>query len=96
MDELLAMKRKYENLKVDVNNIISKLNRAIECLSVPAEKIKNAYIIDSVSVDNGKLNTVRQNLINKRDYLSNNVLYSIRREIEEISNEINNRIESVG
>ena len=92
MDELLSKKRKYENLKTNVTSVINKLNSAIENLEVPANKIKNSYIIDSVSVENNKLSVVKQNLINKKNYLVNNVLYSIKQELIEIKQQI----ESVG
>lgn len=95
MDDLsimLSNQRNYKNLSYNINLIINNLNSAIEKLEIPSEKIDNYYNIDSVSIDEGKLKTVRQNLINKRDYLRNIVLVEIDREL----NELNNNIESMG
>lgn len=95
MDDLsimLSNQRNYKNLSYNINLIINNLNSAIEKLEIPSDKIDNYYNIDSVSIDEGKLKTVRQNLINKRDYLRNIVLVEINREL----NELNNNIESMG
>lgn len=95
MDDLsimLSNQRNYNNLSYNINLIINNLNSAIEKLEIPSEKIDNYYNIDSVSIDEGKLKTVRQNLINKRDYLRSIVLVEINRELDEL----NNNIESMG
>ena len=95
MDDLSVMlsnQRNYKNLSYNINLIINNLNDAIEKLEIPSDKIDNYYNIDSVSIDKGKLKSVRQNLINKRDYLKNIVLVEINREL----NELNNNIESMG
>lgn len=92
ISELLALKRKYKNLKNNIITIINKLNSAIENLEIPANEISKIYNIDSTSVDEGKFNAIRDGIISKRNYLKNNVLYRINREITKIENEI----ESVG
>ena len=92
VDELLSNKRKYKNLKSNINSIINKLNNSIENLEIPSNRIKNIYNIDSLSIDVGKLNSVREDLIARRNYLKNNVLYKINEELKEIEE----KLESVG
>lgn len=92
VDELLSNKRKYKNLKSNINSIINKLNNSIENLEIPSNRIKNIYTIDSLSIDVGKLNSVREDLIARRNYLKNNVLYKINEELKEIEE----KLESVG
>lgn len=95
MDDLSVMlsnKRKYKNLKSNINLIIGELNNAIENLEIPSNKINNLYSIDSTSADNGKINSVRQDLIDRRNYLKNIVLVQINKEIREL----NQNIESMG
>ena len=92
IEDLLSKNRKYKNLKSNINTIISKLNSAIENLETPATRIKNIYNIDSISIDENRINSIRQKLIDKRNYLKNNVLYSINKEL----NELEENIEGMG
>lgn len=95
MDDLSTMlsnQRKYKNLRSNINSIISNLNSAIENLEIPSDRIDNHYNIDSISVDQGKLKTLRQDLINRRNYLKNIVLVEINKEL----NDLSNSIESMG
>ena len=95
MDDISVMlsdQRKYRNLKSNINSIISNLNRAIENLETPSDRIDNYYSIDSISIDKGKLKELRQDLINRRNYLKNIVLVEISKEL----NELSNNIESMG
>ena len=92
LNTMLSNQRKYRNLRYNVNCIINSLNNAIENLEIPSDKIDNYYNIDSISVDQGKLKELRQDLINRRNYLRNIVLYEINKEL----NELSNSIESMG
>lgn len=92
LNSMLSDKRKYKNLKSNINLIINELNKAIENLEIPSNKISNLYNINSSSIDNGKISSVRQDLINRRNYLKNIVLVQINKEI----NELDNNIESMG
>lgn len=92
VEELLTKKRKYETLKANINSIIIKLTSAIENLETPVNKIKSAYSIDSGSIDGSQISVVRQNLINKKNYLTNTVLYTINKDLKEIKE----KIESAG
>ena len=89
---MLSNQRKYRNLKANINSIITKLNNAIENLETPCDRIDNYYNIDSISVDKGNLKNLRQDLINRRNYLKNIVLVEINKEL----NELSNSIESMG
>ena len=88
VDELLSKKRKYKNLKSNINLIISKLNSSIENLEVPSNEIKKIYNVDSISIDEGALNSVREKLTNKKNYLRNNILYAITKELNKVEQEI--------
>ena len=88
VDELLSKKRKYKNLKSNINLIISKLNSSIENLEVPSNEIKKIYNVDSISIDEGALNSVREKLTNKKNYLRNNILYAINKELNKVEQEI--------
>jgi len=95
MDDISVMlsdQRKYRNLKSNINSIISNLNSAIENLEIPSDKIDNYYNIDSMGIDKGKLKELRQDLINRRNYLKNIVLVEINKELKELSE----NIESMG
>ncbi len=95
MDDLSTMlsnQRKYKNLRSNINSIINSLNNAIENLETPSDRIDNYYSIDSISADQGKLKALRQDLINRRNYLKNIVLVEINKEL----NELSNSIESMG
>ena len=92
LNSMLSDKRKYKNLKSNINLIVSELNKAIENLEISSNKIGNSYSINSSSIDNGKISSVRQDLINRRNYLKNIVLVQINKEI----NELDNNIESMG
>lgn len=84
-NKLLNDKRKYLLLKNNLELVISEMNKCIENLEIPSNKIGLLYSIDSVSIDKGKLSVIRQNLINKRNYLKYTVLEEIRRELKEIN-----------
>lgn len=91
MDDISTMlndKRKYQNLKYNINLIIEKLDSVIESLDTPSDKIDQLYNIDSISIDGSKLYSVRQNLINKKNYLKNIVLVEINNELNNLTNGI--------
>lgn len=84
-NKLLNDKRKYLLLKNNLELIIVEMNKCIENLEIPSNKIGLLYSIDSVSIDKGKLSVIRQNLINKRNYLKYTVLEEVRKELKEIN-----------
>ena len=91
MDELVGMindKTNYKNLKLNTEYIINYLNNCIENLEIPCSRIKSLYSINSMSVDNDKLNVVKQDLLNKRNYLKNVILVEINKKLNEISDSI--------
>lgn len=91
MDDISVMlnkKANYENLKYNLDVIISNLNKSIESLETPSDTIDNYYNIDSISIDKGKLKELRQDLINRRYYLQNTVRVEIKKEIEKLSKNI--------
>lgn len=85
---MLSNQRKYRNLKLNINSIITNLNKAIESLEIPSDRIGNYYNIDNISIDKGKLKNLRQDLINKKNYLENVVLVEINNQLNELSNNI--------
>ena len=84
-NKLLNDKRKYLLLKNNLELIIGEMNKCIENLEIPSNKIGLLYSIDSVYIDKGKLSVIRQNLINKRNYLKYTVLEEVRKELKEIN-----------
>lgn len=88
IDELLNVKRRYEELKLNITSIIDKLDGVIEKLEIPSDEIKKVYNVDSISVDEGNLSSIRQNLINKRYNLKNYVLQTINQKLYELEIEI--------
>lgn len=92
IDELLNKQRRYNDLKSNITLMIEKLNSVIENLEVPSNEMKKVYNIDSIGIDEGKLSSIRQSIINKKYNLQNYVLYSINQELYQLEIEI----ESVG
>lgn len=85
---ILKDKRNYKNLKSNIKTIINYLNNAIENLDVPSSRINSYYSVDSVGIDRGKINLVKQELIKKRNYLKNIVLVELNKELQEIEDNI--------
>ncbi len=84
-NKLLNDKRKYLLLKNNLELIIGEMNKCIENLEIPSNKIGLLYSIDSVSIDKGKLSSIRQNLINRRDYLKYTILEEVKKELKSIN-----------
>lgn len=84
-NKLLNDKRKYLLLKNNLELIIGEMNKCIENLEIPSNKIGLLYSIDSVSIDKGKLSSMRQNLINRRDYLKYTILEEVKKELKSIN-----------
>ena len=84
-NKLLNDKRKYLLLKNNLELIIGEMNKCIENLEIPSNKIGLLYNIDSVSIDKGKLSSIRQNLINRRNYLKYTILEEVKRELKSIN-----------
>ncbi len=88
VSSLISRRSRYRTLKSDINSIVSNLTSAIENLEIPAEKIKEFYTIDSISIDKGNINLIREELIDKRNFLKNIVINRIDREIQNINKQI--------
>lgn len=88
VSQLINDKRKYTDLKTNIEYIIKYLNSAIENLETPSSKIKDLYNIDSLSIDNGRINAIRQDLIEKRNYLNNVVLIELDQNVKKINESI--------
>ncbi len=84
-NKLLNDKRKYLLLKNNLELIIGEMNKCIENLEIPSNKIGLLYSIDSVSIDKGKLSSIRQNLINRRNYLKYTILEEVKKELKSIN-----------
>lgn len=88
ISKLVDDKRKLLDLKTNIENIVRYLNGAIENLETPSSRINDLYNIDSVSIDNGRINAIRQDLINRRNYLNNVVLIELDQNIKKINESI--------
>lgn len=85
MSKLVDDKIKLLDLKTNIENIIRYLNGAIESLKTPSSRINDLYNIDSTSIDSGIINTIRQDLINRRNYLNNVILIELDKNIKKIN-----------
>lgn len=85
MSKLVDDKRKLLDLKTNIENIIRYLNETIESLETPSSRIKDLYNIDSASIDCGRINVIRQDLINRKNYLNNVVLIELDQNIKKIN-----------
>lgn len=88
LDNLYTEKRHYENLKSDVNDIVSRMNTAIMDLEHPIVNLENGFKIDNSSPGTTKLKNIKNNLQARKEYLSNNVISSINSSISHIESEI--------
>lgn len=88
INELIEKRRKYRNFRDRMYSLIDYLEAAITNLDTPSSKIDDYYNIDSTSIDDGKLSNVRENLINKTNFLKNTVMNRILSDINELDNEI--------
>lgn len=86
--ELNQMKKKYKTLRSNIYSIIDEINDAIEALEVPANKIKGSCSIDSNSIDGGVIDSIRANLIDRKNYLNNTIIYNIGLKINDIDTEL--------
>lgn len=81
-------KRRYENLKNDINDIVLRLNNAIAGLDYPILNLENSFKIDNYSQGAEKLKKIKIDLENRKNYLSSEVMNSINGSISHINEEI--------
>ncbi len=88
VSKILSDKKKYANLKYNVNLIINYLNNIIDALEVPSQKLKDIYTVDSKAIDDEETSSIRQDLISRKKYLENTILVEINKELKDIDNSI--------
>ena len=88
VSKILNDKKKYANLKYNVNQIINYLNNIIDALEVPSQKLKDIYTVDSKAIDDEETSSIRQDLISRKKYLENTILVEINKELKDIDNSI--------
>lgn len=81
-------KTRYENLRKDINEIVSKLNNAIVGLDYPISNLENGFKIDDYSKGAEKLRKIKTDLESRRNYLSSEVIVSINNSISQIDGQI--------
>lgn len=69
--------QRYEVLKENVNNVIYYLNKSIQALDNIDEVLDKSYNINDSSVRNIGVESLRNDLINRVDYLKNTIIPSI-------------------
>ncbi len=91
MDELGNLykeKKEYINLKNNIESIIEYLNFSVENLEIPANEIKDSFIINEEQADNQKIYEIREALKTKINYLNNTILVNIDSQIYNLNNKI--------
>ena len=83
-EKLKNNKEKYVLLKEQVSTITKSISSTIENLEIPSDKIEESYNIDLTGIDNKKIYSIRQALINQKKYLEEQVIPEINRKIQEI------------
>ena len=83
-------KRSYEILQSNLQNIVSKLDKAIDYLKEPITNMSKAYLINSSAADKSRINNVIENLKNIRSNIKNIVLSNINYKINNIQQDIYN------
>ena len=93
LSDLYDKKRKYENLRGSIEQIISSLNIGINNLEYAASNIPNYYNVNTLSADNGKTGIIRGSLMDKKNFLSNTIIPAINNAIYGVNVEIQRTIE---
>lgn len=83
LSSLYRQLRTYRDLSDDVQNSIRHLERVIDS-SERALKVSDYYLIDEVSADNYKLKNARTTCIDKKNFLSSEVMSAINQKINSI------------
>lgn len=87
LSSLYRQLRQYRTFLDDVNDCINILSRTIDSVE-SAIKIGEYYTIDETTADNNVIKNSHNELSNKKQFLSNTVIFAIRRKIREIEDEI--------
>lgn len=88
LEELYNNKKRYENLKKDINEVVDKISGVINNLHYPIINLENSLMIDGYSAGANKLKNIKSNLEIRNSYLSGNVVTSINNSIFSTNSEI--------
>lgn len=90
LSELKREKKKYQALKVNIQNIYNSLNNSRNYLTNANRNIGGCYNIDGDSADNGKISREINSIDNLNNKLINLVLPQIENKIRILNSKINN------
>ena len=86
--ELKKERNQYYDLKDKLYYIVKRLDLSVDCISPASDTYKYVYTIDSVVANNDKLNKLKKELLDKRNYISNVIIPKINERIYNLNLEI--------
>ena len=88
LEELYYSKRKYDDLKRKLNNVIGYLDKSISCSNEAKTLFEGTFKIDDESAGKKEINNLNSRLISVRDTLNNKVYPRVVSELKRIQSEI--------
>ncbi len=88
LNTLYSEKNQYLNLKTQVSNLANSLKISGDTLPLASSAIAKSYLIDELSADNGAIDTLYNDLIERSNFLNSTVISAIDGEITRIDQEI--------
>lgn len=95
LDDLYSKKNSYINLRDKINDVLGSLNSGISSLEQPSSNIGVFYAINGQSADLNIIRNKKNELLNKRDYITQNVIPAINDKISNIEADIRNEEERI-
>jgi hypothetical protein len=92
LSSLYRLLSQYKNFLSDVYDMINILNRSVDS-SEASTRIGDYYTIDESTADNNLLKSNRNELIDKKSFLSGTIIPAINSKIREIERDIEREIE---
>lgn len=86
--DLLVQLSKYESFKYNVSKMLVEVDKGINALETPKDKIEVYYTIDDTRADNNKLTDIYNRLITQRKFLNDVCLPDIEEKIRSIKRAI--------
>lgn len=95
LDDLYSKKNSYINLRNKINDVLGSLNSSISSFEQPSSNIGVFYAINGQSADLNIIRNKKNELLNKRDYITQNVIPAINDKISNIEADIRNEEERI-
>ncbi len=88
LNTLYSEKNQYLNLKTQVSNLANSLKTSGDTLPPASSAIAKSYLIDGLSADNGAIDSLYKDLIERSNFLNSTVISAIDGEITRVDQEI--------